>query len=136
MGDFKRFPKKKFEIFEQCHSAKKFKRGILWDFLSSIKLQNIETNEGETFWCNPKNFKKKSHSAEKNPSEKHQKGILSVFSVFEVRDVGFCFARGSGVSRMFCTAVVQVEVVEQMNKKVDFKRLKKLPTVRVGHIFT
>ena len=34
---------------------------------------------------------------------------------------------------MFGTSIVQV--VEQMNKKVDLTRLKKLPTVRVGHIF-
>ena len=35
---------------------------------------------------------------------------------------------------MFWTSVVQVDV-EQMNKKVDITRLKKLPTVGVGHIF-
>ena len=39
--------------------------GGLWDFLTSIVLQNIERNEVGTLWCNPKNFKKKSHSAEK-----------------------------------------------------------------------
>ena len=56
------------------------------------------------------------------------------------RDSGhrcFCFGRGSGVSSMFCTPVVQVDVVEQMNKKVDLTRLKifkKLPTVIVGLI--
>ena len=51
---------KKFlnEIFEQCHSAEKCKRGTPWDFLTSIVLQNIETNEVETLWWNPKNFKK------------------------------------------------------------------------------
>ena len=54
----------KNEIFEQCHSAEKCKRGTLWDFLTSIVLQNIETNEGVTLWCNPKSFKK-SHRAEK-----------------------------------------------------------------------
>ena len=31
----------------------------------------------------------------------------------------FCFGRGSGVSSMFWTSVVQVDDVEQMNKKVD-----------------
>ena len=46
------------EIFEQCHSAEKCKRGTLCEFLTSIVLQNIETNEGGTLWCNPKNFKK------------------------------------------------------------------------------
>ena len=39
----------KIEIFEQCHSAEKCKRGTLWDFLTSIVLQNIETNEGGPF---------------------------------------------------------------------------------------
>ena len=69
---------KKFlnEIFEQCHSAEKFKRGTLCDFLTSIVLQNSETNEGGTLWCNPKSFKK-SHSAEKKWG---YGGILSVFS--------------------------------------------------------
>ena len=36
----KQFPKKKFnEIFEQCHSAEKCKRGTLCDFVTSIVLQ-------------------------------------------------------------------------------------------------
>ena len=55
---------------------------------------------------------KKSHSAEKNPSEKHQTGVLFF------RGSGrrcFCFGRGSGVSSMFWTSVVQVDDVEQMN---------------------
>ena len=34
------------EIFEQCHSAEKCKRGTLCNFLTSIVLHNIETNEG------------------------------------------------------------------------------------------
>ena len=34
----------------------------------------------------------------------------------------FCFARGSGVSSMFWTSVVQIDDVEQMNKKVDRSR--------------
>ena len=43
----KKFSKKIFnEIFEQCHSAEKCKRGTLCDFLTSIVLQRIETNEG------------------------------------------------------------------------------------------
>ena len=81
----KKFPEKfyKNEIFEQCHSAKKCKRGTLCNFLTSIVLQNIETNEGGTLWCNPKSFKK-YHSAEKS-------GAIWGFLV--------CF-RGSG--RLFC----------------------------------
>ena len=53
------------------------------DFLTSIVLQNIETNERGILWCNPKSFKK-SHSAEKS-------GALGGSLV--------CF-RGSG--RLFC----------------------------------
>ena len=37
---------------------KNVKGGTLCEFLTSIVLQNIETNEGGTLWCNPKNFKK------------------------------------------------------------------------------
>ena len=37
-------------------------KNVKGHFLTSIVLQNIETNEGETLWWNPK----KSHSAEKN----------------------------------------------------------------------
>ena len=73
-----------------------------------------------------KNFQKKSHSPEKNPSEKHQRGTLVWF-----RGPGrrcFCFGRGSGVSSMFWMSVVQVYVVEQMNKKVDHTRLKNKTT--------
>ena len=45
-------------IFEQCHSAEKCKRGTLWDFLRSIVLQNIETNEGGPFGAIQKISKK------------------------------------------------------------------------------
>ena len=59
-GDFKKFPKKflKKVIFEQCHSAEKCKRGTLWDFLTSIVLQNIERNEGGPFGAIQKISKK------------------------------------------------------------------------------
>ena len=53
-------------IFEQCHSAEKCKRGTLWDFLTSIVLQNIETNEGGPFGTIPKNFKKSRIVPEKS----------------------------------------------------------------------
>ena len=43
----KNFPKKNLnEIIEQYHSAEKRKRGTFCEFLTSIVLQNIETNEG------------------------------------------------------------------------------------------
>ena len=45
-------------IFEQCHSAEKCKGGTLWDFLTSIVLQNIEKNEGGRFGAIQKILKK------------------------------------------------------------------------------
>ena len=59
-GDFKKKFRKKIknEIFEQCHSAEKCKRGTLWDFLTSILLQNIETDEGGPFYAIQKISKK------------------------------------------------------------------------------
>ena len=41
--------------FLNSHSAEKCKKCTLWDFLASILLQNIETNEG----ANSKNFQKR-----------------------------------------------------------------------------
>ena len=94
---------------------KNVKGGTLWDFLTSIVFQNIETNERETLWWNQKSSKK-SLSAEKNRVKNTKGGVLCF------RGSGrrcFCFGRGSGVSSMFWTSVVQVDDVEQMNKKVD-----------------
>ena len=80
--------------------AQSCKKVTFWDFLTSVALQNIKTNESETLWCNPKISK--SHSAEKNPSEKHQSGTLSMFSRFwtsmffvldEVLAFRVCFGR-------------------------------------------
>ena len=51
----------KNEISEERHSAEKFKRGTLWDFLKSILLQNFETNEGGQFGA-IKKFRKRSQS--------------------------------------------------------------------------
>ena len=45
---------------------KDVKGGTLWDFFTSIVLQNIETNEEGTLWCNPKNFKKSRIVPKKN----------------------------------------------------------------------
>ena len=44
---------------------KNVKRGTLRDFLTSIVLQNIETNEGGPFGAIQKISKKNSHSTEK-----------------------------------------------------------------------
>ena len=46
------------EIFEQCHSAENYKRGTLWDFLTSIVLQIIEKIEGVLFGAIQKISKK------------------------------------------------------------------------------
>ena len=54
--------------------------------------------------------------------------MFYVFEVLDVCFVSFCFGREI---RMFGTSIVQV--VEQMNRKVDLTRLNKLRTVRVGH---
>ena len=56
---------------------KNVKEGLS-DFLTSIVLQNIETKEEETLWWNSKKVFKKSHSAEKNPSEKHRRGCTDL----------------------------------------------------------
>ena len=60
----------KMRFLNSVTVPKNVKGGTFWDFLTSFVLQNIETHEGETLWWNPK----KSHSVEKNPSEKHQRG--------------------------------------------------------------
>ena len=58
-GDMKKFSKYFLnKTFEQCYSAEKYKKGPFAIFLTSIVLQNIETNERGTLWCNPKSFKK------------------------------------------------------------------------------
>ena len=43
---------------------KNVKGGTLWDFFTSIVLQNVQTNEGDPL-VQSKKFQKKSHSAEK-----------------------------------------------------------------------
>ena len=58
---------------------KNVKGGTLWDFLTSIVLQNIETNEGGTLWCNPKSFKKSRIVLKKSGAMGE---ILSVISKF------------------------------------------------------
>ena len=60
LGDFKKFPRKilKVRFLNSFTVPKNVIEGTLWNFLTSIVLQNIETNEGETFWWYPKNFKK------------------------------------------------------------------------------
>ena len=96
---------------------KNVKGGTLCNFSTSIVLQNIETNEGVTLWCNPKSFKK-SHSAEKKWG---YVGILSVFSRFWTSVLFFLFV----LDALLRLELLRFDVVEQMNKKVDLTRLKK-----------
>ena len=67
-GDMKKFPKNFFnEIFEQCHSAEKCKRGDPLRFFDIHCVAKHQKIEGGTLWgknFNPKSFKK-SHSSEK-----------------------------------------------------------------------
>ena len=55
------------------------KGGTLWDFLTSIVLQNIETNQGGPFGAIQKKFKKSFIMPKKNLGEKHLDS-QSVFS--------------------------------------------------------
>ena len=109
--DMKKFPKKKFfnEIFEQCHSAKKCKRGALCDFLTSIVLQNIKKMKGDPLGknFNPKSFKK-SHSSEKSG------GVLSVISRLWTSVLFFLFV----LDALLRLELLRFEVVEQMNRVV------------------
>ena len=61
---------------------KNVKGGTFWDFLTSIVMQNIEANEGETIWWNPK-ISKKSRIVPKEIRMKNTKRSY----VFEVLDV-------------------------------------------------
>ena len=87
---------------------KNVKGGALWDFLTSIVLQNIETNEGGTLWWNPKKV-----TVSKKIRVKNTKGGILCFRGSGRRC--FCFGRGSGVSSMFWASVVQDG--EQINTK-------------------
>ena len=101
------------------NSAEKCKRGDPLGFFNIHCVENIGTSVGEALWWNPKKNQKKSHSAEKNPSEKHQR-VDPMFSRFWTSM--FLLWTGSGVSSMLWTSVVQVDDVEQRNKKVDRSR--------------
>ena len=109
LGDFKKFPEKKFEMrfLNSVTGPKNVKGGTLWDFLASIVLQNIETNEGKTVRWNPKNFKKKVAQCRKKSEWKTPRGSY----VFEVLDVDVFVLDEFGVSSMFWMSVVQVDVI-------------------------
>ena len=80
-GDMKKFPEKFFnEIFEQCHSAEKFKRGDPLQFFDIHCVAKYRNKRRGTLWCNPKNIKK---SAEQKWGQR---------CVFEVVDVSLVFS--------------------------------------------
>ena len=96
------------------------KGGTLWDFLTSTVLQNNETNEGGTLWCNPKGFEKSRIVPKKSGAKG---GSLVCFWGYGHL---FCFffsfwTRFWGLT-VFWTSIVHVE---QMNKKVELSCLKK-----------
>ena len=72
------------EIFEQRHSAEKCYKGDRLLFLTSIVLQNIETNEVETLWWNPKNFKKIRIVPKKSNEKYRGEGVTYVYEVLDV----------------------------------------------------
>ena len=80
---------KKFfnEIFEQCNSAEKCKRGDPLQFFDIHCVAKYRNKSRGTLWCNPKSFTK-SHSAEKKWG---YVGILSVFSRFWTSVLFFLF---------------------------------------------
>ena len=112
---------------------KNVKRG---DFLGFFDIHCVakcrNKRRGNVFGFGPKNFKK-SRIVPKKIRVKNTKGGILCYRCSGRRC--FCCGRGSDVSSMLWTSVVQVDDVEQMNKKVDLTRLKKLSTVRVGLIF-
>ena len=103
---------------------KNVKGGPFCDFLTSIVLQNIETNEGGTLWCNPKNFKKSRIVPKKSGTKV---GSLDVCFVFSFR-----FGRASEVGVWSCWGL---KLLNKWTKKWTLRVLKKLPTVIFGHIF-
>ena len=107
-----------------CHSAEKCKRGTLCDFLS-FGCKISKQTKGRPFRAIQKTSKKSRIVPRKNPSEEHQREILSMFSRFWTSM--FLFRTRSWRFEYVWTSVVQVDVVEQMNKKVDLTRLKNNP---------
>ena len=68
LGDMKNFPEIFFKMrfLNSVTVPRNVKgEGGFCNFSRTIVLQNIETNEGVTLWCNPKGFKK-SHCAKKS----------------------------------------------------------------------
>ena len=105
--DFENFPKK--TNFEQSHSAKKCKRGDPFGF---INIHSAAKNE--SFDAIKKNFEKKFIVPTKIEVKNIKIAKGGSLVCFQGSGRRFCFGRGSDVSSIFWTRIVQVE---QMNNK-------------------
>ena len=119
LGDFEKVPKKILnEIFEQCQSAEKCRRGP--------KYRN--KRRGDPLVQSKKN--QKSPIVSKKIRVKNTKRGILCF-----RDSGHrCFCFGRFLAFRVCFGRPWFKLM-LLNKKVDLARQKKLPTVRVGQIF-
>ena len=110
-GDMKKFPEKFFKtrFLNSVTVPKNVKGGTLCDFLTSIVLQNIETNEGGPFGAIQKVSKSLislwSHNAEKKWGYVR---ILSVFSRFWTSVLFFLFV----LDALLRLELLRFEVVE------------------------
>ena len=104
---------------------KNVKGGPFEIFLASILLQNIETNDGGTLWCNPKIFKKSLIVPKKISGKKQdsQRGILSMFARFWASVLLFIFVLDE-LLRFECFEPPKFKL---LNNEVDLTRLKNYP---------
>ena len=113
-GEMKKFPKKNFlmRFLNSVTVPENVKGGTLCDFLTSIVLQNIETNEGGTLWCNPKNFKKKCWK---------KVGLRCVFEVVDVCFFSFRFGCASEVGVVEVWSCWSLRLLNKWTKKWTFR---------------
>ena len=104
------------EIFEQCHSAEKCKRGDPLRFFDIHCVAKYRNKWRGTLWCNPKNFKK---LLKKSGAKVCFRGCGRLFCFF------FSFWTRFWGWSCWGLKLLKFEVVEQMNKKVDLSCLKK-----------
>ena len=97
-------------------SAEKCKKRDLLGFFNIHCVEKYRNKRRGDPLVESKKIQKKSHSADKDPSEKHQKGD-PMFSRFWTSM--FLFWTRFWRFEFVWTSVVQVDDVEQMNKKVD-----------------
>ena len=103
----------------------KCKRGTLWDFFDIHCVAKYwNKRKGVDLLVQSKKFKI-NRTVLKQIRVKNTKGAkVWILVCFRGSERGyFCFGRSCGVLSMFCTSVVQVDVVEQKNKNEDLTRL-------------